>query len=66
MRGASRLSWRAGLCGRRRCSGLDEDFIGTGLGDGDLFVDGVGAGFLDHLGPLGFWDGHDESGFRRE
>lgn len=45
---------------------FDEDFIGTGLGDGDLLVDGVGAGFLDHLSPLGFWDRHGESGFRRE
>lgn len=37
---------------------FDEDIVGSGLGDGDLFVDGWSAFLLDYLGPLGIWDGH--------
>lgn len=44
---------------------FDEYFIGTRLGDGDLLVNWMGAGFFDHLSPLGFRDRHDETGFRR-
>jgi hypothetical protein len=42
---------------------LHEDFVGTGLWDGDLFVHGWSAFLFDDLCPLGLWDwGHFGSG----
>jgi hypothetical protein len=35
---------------------LHEDFVGTGLWDGDLFVHGWTAFLFDDLCPLGLWD----------
>lgn len=37
---------------------FDEDLVGTGLGDGDLFVDEGPADFFGDLGPLSLGDGH--------
>lgn len=37
---------------------FDENLVGTGLGDGDLFVDERAADFFGDLGPLSLGDGH--------